>query len=118
MRTETIEHIKDVALDTLRDIIDEQLTRLCPEDVALESEEFIYECLREAIDNHLIYYKTCIDIVKEYRYYDWEDLAANFGQINSIGQLASYILLEDIDNEGIYQEIKNEIQDYILTKQN
>lgn len=65
------------------------------EDITEEYE--VYDWIRQDIDNQVIYYSDCIDIIKELNAYDWSSFDL---ECDNISQVAYCALLDEVYNQN------------------
>ena len=78
----------------------------------IESEDQVWDWIHQSIDNAVIYYTDCFEIVRELGFTDWED--NELGPITNISQ-AAYAALsehvsENIDLTEVEQAIENKVE--------
>lgn len=76
------------------------------------TEEYeIHDWIRQDVDNQVIYYSDCIDIIKELNAYDW----SNFDlECTNISQVAYCALLNEVYNHDFdFDELMEEAKELI-----
>ena len=65
-----------------------------------ENPKDVWEFVHQEIENAVIYYADCMDIVKELNFYNWGDdlVAHEFGEIKNICHLAYVALFEYVQD--------------------
>ena len=85
-------------LEDLIETIEEEI-----QDESIEDEDSIHDCIHYAIDNELIYYAHCVEIMQDLTLWEWDNGEKNVQSVAYYG-LSEYVY-EQLDVQKFLKQI-------------